>query len=109
MEAYACPIRERLRGSLQLLPRLQPYWPSCASGGARDVTLRAACLLTAKPKSLPLDPNHLRLFGQKTIGDRGFERLADGFFMRRMGDQNDRHRAARINFGAGAVAVHDAF
>jgi hypothetical protein len=36
------------------------------------------------PHSLPLNPNHLRLFGQKTIGDGGFERLADGFFMRRM-------------------------
>jgi hypothetical protein len=46
------------------------------------------------PHSLPLNPNHLRLFGQKTIGDGGFERLADGFFMRRMSDQDDRHRAA---------------
>ena len=71
--------------------------------------MRTACLLTAKPKSLPLDPDHLRLFGQKTIGDRGFECLVDRFLMRRMSDQNDRHRAARTNFGAGTVALHDAF
>jgi hypothetical protein len=32
-------------------------------------------------RSLPLNPNHLQLFGQKTIGDGGFEGLADGFFM----------------------------
>src|ERR1700730_16148292 len=69
--------------------------------------VRAACLLTAKPKSLPLDANDLRLFGQKTIGDRGFECLADGFLMRRMGDQNDRDRAVRTNFDAGPVALHD--
>jgi hypothetical protein len=36
--------------------------------------------------SLPLYPNHLRLFGQKSIRDGGFQRLPDGFFMRRMGD-----------------------
>ncbi len=37
----------------------------------------------------------------------GFERLADGYFMRLMGDQYDQHRNAWPNFCAEA-ALHDA-
>jgi hypothetical protein len=35
-----CDRSGNSRGSLRLLPRLQAYWPSCASGGARDVETR---------------------------------------------------------------------